>query len=193
MEIRIDAPFEEAADLFGELAEKVYPRVELSALNEAAEKNRNQIRAGITKRTGVPSKTLNKRMKLHRARRVSGAGAGGHTSARIFIGTMPVSIYHHLNPTELKRGGVSYRGPSGRLKLPKAFIAKTVHGHGVFQRTTKKRFPLKFQAVPIGDAARQAANEALRDFREDYLKRFASKFQFRMGEAIAKRRKIRLL
>lgn len=186
MNVEFDASFDEVAELFEELGEKIYPQVERSALNDAAAQARTAIRKKIKDRTGVPSKALNKRMKLHRAnRRIS--------SARIFIGTMPISIYHHLNPTELKRGGVSYKGASGRAKLPGAFIARTQHGPGVFTRVTKKRFPLKFETVDITGEARSAAEAAQRAFPENFRRLFASKFGYRFSQAVAKRRGIRLL
>lgn len=189
MEIKIDAPFDEAAEFFDEIGSKVFPQVEASAQNEAAAQSKTRIARKVRDRTGVPIREINKRMKLHRRRR-------GYTkTARIFIGTVAVAAFPNLRATELKRGGISYAGAGGRVRDSHAFIAKNRWGQTrALRRTSSDRYPLKHITVPVADAARRASEEVLRDFYPGTFERLlASKFSYRFSQAAQKRQRIRLL
>lgn len=167
------------ADQINELMGRMGTRIVKQARN-AAEKRvirqlSTRIKDDVSKGTGIQKKVLTPRFVVPRNRR-----------GFMWVGTRPVSAIN-LAPKELKRG-VSYRGPSGRIKNPSAFIAQGRSGNAhVFQRRGAARLPLDKQEVEFHDLAKRSANRLLRTFAPaKYEERFAHEFNRRLGREIEK-------
>lgn len=175
--IEVNSNAAEVADVLRRVGENVVLRSKVAATNKALTQTRTQIRKDLSRETGVPSKQLGKRFKLYRA-------SFKRQRARLFIGTMPFSVYK-LGITELKRGGVSVRGPGGRQKVGDAFVATMPNGKtGVFRRKTRKRLPIAEVKIHIARPTRDIASRHLKTLANKFERLFDTEFTTRVRREV---------
>jgi len=198
-DIDVSSNADEVAAIMGRIGERIVDDARIAALNRTGASGVTQIRKDTATATGVPSKEISKRMKLHRAsKRVRGA--------RIFIGVLPVAA--------IKAGGralangVSYRGAKGegRVKIKSGFLATMPTGHrGIFQRTgeakrvmTKgnyqgqRREPIAEVKIQIAPTARRNAERFVRvDAPRLFEDRYRHEFEFRVQREIDRQARAR--
>ena len=153
--VELEGNAEELARVLRDYGEEIFDTAKTRAINKTMEQGRTQIRREVSRAVGVPIKLLDRRIRLHRANK-------RRSEARLFIGTVPVAVAEgekYQKYKSLKRGGVSYSGPGGRVRRKDAFVATMPSGHtGVFTRRGKARIPIDKVSIPISAAARRAAH-----------------------------------
>ena len=137
-----------------EIADKVTPAAQVSALNSAAAKIARESVKIASSTTGVSAKTLRKRIKVPKSKKATAR----FPNVTIFGGLWPVPVAKLTpKPRKLKRGGVKYKTMPGQAQNPNAFIAPHKGGgDGVFVRKGHSRLPIKKVSVDIAPHVRRA-------------------------------------
>ena len=116
------------------------PLVMSRALNRAAVSGRTAMAQVISRDTGIASKNIRSEIRINNASRSRPVVEIEIRGRRI-----PLIAFQAKGP-EPSRGrgrGVSYRLPTGRGRIPNAFIATMPSGHrGVYKRKTTRRLPI---------------------------------------------------
>ena len=116
------------------------PLVMSRALNRAGTSGKTAMVKAVVADTGLRQKDVNREVQVDKATRSDPRVAFVIRGRRI-----PLISFGARGP-EPSRGrgrGVSYRLPTGRGRVPGAFIATMHSGHrGVYKRSTKKRLPI---------------------------------------------------
>jgi hypothetical protein len=159
----------DTAGLEEELREmgRTAPLIMARALNRAATTGRAAMVKVMKQDTGIASKNIRKEISIDKANRTRPVVRVEIKGRRI-----PLIAFQAKGP-EPSRGrgrGVSYRLPTGRGRIPNAFIATMPSGHrGVYKRKRTRRLPIRELFGPslphVFDkflpTFRQAASEAL--------------------------------
>jgi len=110
------------------------------ALNRAGVSGQTAMVKAVAADTGIQQKNIKREIKVDKATRTTPTVALEIQGRRI-----PLIAFQARGP-EPSRGrgrGVSYRLPTGRGRVPNAFIARMPSGHrGVFKRKAKKRLSI---------------------------------------------------
>ena len=117
------------------------PIIVARALNRAQTAGKTATVKAVAQDTGLTQKYVARDLKVDKASRTQ-----LRASLEISGRRLPLIAFQARGP-EPSRGrgrGVSYRLPTGRGRIPEAFIATVgIGGHrGVFKRRTKKRLPI---------------------------------------------------
>ena len=142
---------------------------------------RTAVRKEVHTATGVPSKTLTKRIRLRRANKRRQVG-------QLWFGTYNVKAIDMGAKALAKGRGVSHKGPGGRVKKPHAFIATMPSGRvGAFERVRKSRLPIKEVVVSVLPSAKRAINNNLPNLEKNFKRIYKKEFNFRLNKSIEKR------
>lgn len=137
------------------------------ALNRAGTAGKTAMVRAIRADTGLTSKAIEREIKVDKANRTRLV-----VTFQIGAERIPLIAFSARGP-EPSRGrgrGVSYRLPTGRGRIPNAFIATMRTGHrGVYTRTTTSRLPIVEKRGPsvahvflkFQDVFRAAAQDAI--------------------------------
>lgn len=137
-----------------ELADKVAPAAQASALNSSAGHIRGRAVKIASKATGVPSSILKKRIAVPKSQKATKR----FPRVIIFGGLWPVKVSKlKPKPRKLKSGKVKYKTGPGETINPGAFIGNNTNGSpSVFVRKSAARTPLANVTTEISSAVRSA-------------------------------------
>lgn len=171
----------EVADLMIDVGDRLVDQAKNATTNKVLQQARTAIRKHVSGETGIPSRMLSKRMKLHNANRQRPTG-------RLFIGTMPVKAID-LSAKGIRAGGIAYGGKGHRVQNDRAFKAQMHTGHiGIFQRRGKSRLPIDEVKVPFHSAARSKAQSWMRNEAKGvYARVYPDQLKQRIQREVARR------
>ena len=137
-----------------ELKAKITPAAQVAVLNRTASKVSREAIKIASKSTGVPTKTLRKRINIPRQWKAR----KGKLNVTIFGGTWPVKVSKlKPAPRQLKSGRVKYKTAPGTAVDPQAFIATNTNGGtSVWKRKGKNRLPVKNITIDIAPGVKAA-------------------------------------
>lgn len=158
------------------------PRANSRALNDSTNRVRTRTVRGISRETGLKSKTIRKRFYIRRA-------SPKKQKARITVYTRDVSAISQFTPARLKKlqdgKGTNRRGVrvAGRQE-DGAFVATGNAGNRqVFRRRTARRLPLESIKYPIQkEATRITRRVAVRVMKTQYPKILKRELVFRLNK-----------
>lgn len=140
--VRIEADFSPVMRLLEQLGEANRAKATARALNRTADSTKTHAVRRVAADLDIAQRRIRENIYVTRARpdrlvatveaRPGGAGVGTFQSKKAAQGRIPLLEFH---ARARKRGGVSYRLPTGRGLAPQGFIAMMASGHvGVFKR-----------------------------------------------------------
>lgn len=155
------------------------------ALNRATASMRTVQTRGIAKDLGLAQAPIRKAMTIDQA-------TASHHVAKLIATGARIPLYAFKpspkDPQVRRRtGGVSYRLPGGRGRVPNAFIARMDSGHiGVFVRKGRRRLPIRELFGPsIPQVFGKLSPEALARGQEQLIKETAHELKFALQSSAA--------
>ena len=184
--VTVSSNAEEVARLMERVGQRIWKEANNAASRGTLMQLRTQVLRHVSAVTGVSQTLLRKRMYMKR-----------RNPRALFIGTRPIPVIQ-LNPRVLSGGrrqrrgkGVSFKGPGGRQRLPRAFIRTGLGKEQVFEREPgSSRLPVDVSTVEIHQPTERivrtlvASSFTSAKFAEIY----AREFDFRTNREIERMR-----
>lgn len=170
MNIEFETDNRELLAQLNDLAGKVAPAAQASALNSAGGKVLQWAVRDASKRTGVAAKILRRRIAIPRGKKATAR----NPQIWLFGGLWPVKVSKLTpKPRRLKSGRVKYKTIPGQPVDPSAFMAPhRGGGDAVYSRKGSARLPVKNITVNVGPHVRLSMIRSLRSKEaRDYYER----------------------